>query len=97
MKKEATIHSEHASKYLTVLCRHFSRKVESVWDECRGHVIFPMGEAQFYADQSRQTLRIECEADDEVKLKHVLAIIDGHVHLFSRREPLQLDWVVMAV
>lgn len=92
MKKKTTIYSEHASKYLTVLCRHFSRKVDAVWDEVSGHVTFPMGEARMQVEPSNSALTIYCCADEEEKLQTIMAIIESHVHLFARREPIELVW-----
>ncbi|EGA72264.1 hypothetical protein VISI1226_05703 [Vibrio sinaloensis DSM 21326] len=92
MVKFTTIQSEHASKYLTVLCRHFARKVDSTWDDDRGHVTFPMGEASMLVDHEKQQLTISCSASDEDKLKGVIGIIESHVHLFARREPIALVW-----
>tara|TARA_Y100001956_G_C4126958_1_gene190687 strand:+ start:1223 stop:1504 length:282 start_codon:yes stop_codon:yes gene_type:complete len=90
MIQTTTIQSEHASKYLTVLCRHFSRKVEAKWDDLNGHVNFPMGEATMRVEEDN--LLIQCKAEDEHKLKGVIAIIESHVHLFSRRETITLQW-----
>lgn len=90
MIQTTTIQSEHASKYLTVLCRHFSRKVDATWDDVSGHVHFPMGEATMRVDND--ILTICCEAEDKEKLQGVIAIIDSHVDLFSRREKIALVW-----
>lgn len=44
MIKETTkIESEHASKYLVTLCRHFARKVPATWNDEKGLVTFPVG------------------------------------------------------
>lgn len=92
MEKKTTIYSEHASKYITVLCRHFARKVDAEWDEVSGNVAFPMGEVEMRADPSRSALTIYCRADGKDKLNTVMAIIESHVHLFARREPIELVW-----
>ncbi|WP_282175996.1 DUF2218 domain-containing protein [Vibrio nereis] len=92
MEKYTVIHSEHVSKYLVVLCRHFARKVEANWDDENGEVHFPMGKAYMRADGTTNTLTIRCTAEDEHKVNGVISIIDSHVHMFSRREALELSW-----
>ncbi|HCE3707127.1 TPA: DUF2218 domain-containing protein [Vibrio parahaemolyticus] len=92
MIKETTqIESEHASKYLVTLCRHFARKVSATWDEQSGLVTFPVGKAEF--SLNGLCLIIACEADSEKQLEQVKGIIESHVEMFSRRETLELDWI----
>ncbi|UUM32835.1 DUF2218 domain-containing protein [Vibrio japonicus] len=92
MEKYTVIQSEHVSKYLVVLCRHFARKVESTWDDEKGEVHFPVGKAYMATDVTKNTLTIRCVAENEQKVNGVIAVIDSHVHMFSRRETLQLTW-----
>ncbi len=92
MQITTTIQSDKAEKYLVVLCRHFSRKVEAQWDESYGTVRFPLGEAVFRVNDERDKLLITCTADTQLNLNRVRGVIDGHVHLFSRRDPIKLTW-----
>lgn len=96
MEKYTVIQSEHASKYLTVLCRHFGRKVKATWDDEVGEVNFPMGNSYMAVNSQDNTLTIRCVAEDEQKLNGVISIIDAHVDMFSRRETLTLTWNVQA-
>ncbi|MBW3696076.1 DUF2218 domain-containing protein [Vibrio sp. T187] len=86
------IQTEHASKYLTVMCRHFARKVPAKWDESEGRVDFPIGVTEFEADNDAQKLTIHCRTESEELLTRLKSIIEGHVDLFSRRETITLDW-----
>ncbi|MGF1754928.1 DUF2218 domain-containing protein [Vibrio makurazakiensis] len=86
------IESEHASKYLSVMCRHFGRKVPAKWDEREGKVEFPVGTASFIVNDNSTALKIICNADSEQKLEIQKSIIAGHVELFSRREVIELNW-----
>ncbi|MGB1320244.1 MAG: DUF2218 domain-containing protein [Vibrio gallaecicus] len=87
------IHSPHAGKYLSTLCRHFGRKVKSTWDEERGVVEFPIGVSKFEYDDKKSELIITCYSGDKTQLDRQQLIIESHVHQFSRRETLILDWV----
>ncbi|MEP2759800.1 MAG: DUF2218 domain-containing protein [Roseibium sp.] len=85
-----TIKTASASKYLQQLCKHFAHKVPVDWDTSKGEVSFPGGYCRLDAEPDQ--LAIRCEADEEVKLTRVKAIIDDHVKRFAWREDLTLEW-----
>lgn len=89
----ALIESEHVEKYLQVLCRHFSRKVEAEWDTHFGVVKFAMGETVMKIEPNTQQLTITCHAADPNSLNSIKSIIDSHVELFGRRESIELTWI----
>ena len=84
------IETEKASKYLSVLCRHFSRKVAATWNEAHGEINFPVGRCMMIVNDNE--LLIECRSKDEEQLEKQHTIIDSHLHLFSRREPIEAVW-----
>jgi hypothetical protein len=86
------IQTEHASKYLMTLCRHFARKVESEWSELQGAVKFPKGDCEMHVDTTKNQLVIFCSAENEVDLALIKSILESHVELFSRRETVTLSW-----
>ncbi|WP_394251980.1 DUF2218 domain-containing protein [Vibrio profundi] len=86
------IHSSNASKYLTVLCRHFARKVSADWSDTQGVVEFPVGTSRFLVNDQSDMLTIVCSASNQKELDVQKSIIEGHVHLFSRREKISLEW-----
>jgi hypothetical protein len=88
----AIIESEHVEKYLHVLCRHFSRKVEAQWDTHFGMVKFAMGEMVMKIEPGARQLTISCHASDSDALNTLKSIIDNHVELFGRRESVELIW-----
>ena len=88
-----TIKSEHAQKYLQVLCRHFSRKVEAKWNEHQGAVLFPVGTTMMKVDDERGTLSMTCYALNKSNLEAQKSIIDQHVNMFERRESIELTWL----
>ncbi|NAX22086.1 DUF2218 domain-containing protein [Vibrio sp. V39_P1S14PM300] len=86
------VHSEHVSKYLVVLCRHFARKVHAQWDEWQGIVHFPVGTARMEVDEKRSTLSIFCEAEDDKQLAMLKQVLEQHMEMFARREAIVLIW-----
>lgn len=91
-KTLTSIQTEHASKYLMTLCRHFARKVESEWNEQQGSVKFPKGECEMHVNTAKNQLVIVCSAENESNLALIKSILDSHVKLFSRRETFVLSW-----
>ncbi|HHP0463634.1 TPA: DUF2218 domain-containing protein [Vibrio harveyi] len=92
MIKETTkIESEHASKYLVTLCRHFARKVPATWNDEKGLVTFPVGSTEFRLEG--ECLLVICEAESEEFLVKVKAVVASHIEMFSRRETIELTWV----
>lgn len=79
-----------ASRYLTRLCFHFSRKIRVDYDEEQGRAEFPWGVCRFVAGP--QALHFDCEAEDAERLERVRFAIDEHVKLFSRKAPLSVAW-----
>ncbi|MBF4252989.1 DUF2218 domain-containing protein [Vibrio anguillarum] len=88
----AVIHSSHSAKYLTVLCRHFSRKVTANWNETEGEVHFPSGVTSLLLDETKQQLLIQCHSENQQQLEQQMAIINSHIQMFARREPITLEW-----
>jgi len=84
--------TEYASKYLMTLCRHFSRKVESEWNEQQGSVKFPKGNCEMHVNTTKGQLVIICSAENQSDLALVKSILESHVKLFSRRETFVLNW-----
>lgn len=88
----SVIKSEHASKYLSVLCRHFSRKVDATWDDYQGTITFSIGVTSIQVNQAGNELSIVCQSDNKALLEEQKSVINRHVALFSRRESINLEW-----
>ncbi len=84
------ITTPNASVYLQRLCRHFSRKVNAEWDETQGRVDFPVGRCLMQADESR--LSFVCSSADQDQLNIHKGIIEGHIALITKREPVEVKW-----
>ncbi|MGF1695281.1 DUF2218 domain-containing protein [Vibrio lamellibrachiae] len=89
---QTTIQSEHASKYLTVLCRHFARKVKAEWDDITGTVHFPVGVTTMRVDSSINQLEVTCTSDSKEQLEEQKLIISQHLDTYSRRETIDVVW-----
>ncbi|HRH86199.1 MAG TPA: DUF2218 domain-containing protein [Rubrivivax sp.] len=87
---EGAVATPRAPELLPRLCRHFAKKVQSSWDERRGEVEFPWGHCTVLAGDEQ--LSFQCRAADEAALAQVRNVLDLHVGMFSRKEPLRIEW-----
>lgn len=88
--RSGSTETPRASTYLDRLCRHFSKKIPVEHDETAGHARFPFGECRLEADET--TLRFHCRADDEASLAKIMDVIERHVWMFTKRDPLEVEW-----
>lgn len=79
-----------ASATLKKLCRHFSHKIETEFDDESGNIQFPFARAQLKADG--QMLSIRVEADDEQGLERGRDVIGNHLIRFATRQEVELSW-----
>ena len=49
MKSSATVPTEHASRYMVQLCKHFGHKIPTEWNDHEGKITFAMGEVALRA------------------------------------------------
>ena len=87
----AQIPTERSGRYLVQLCKHFAHKVPAEWDEASGHIQFEPGVCRIEADPA--SLVLHCEADSELGLAQIKAILEDHVTRFGWRESLTIEWV----
>ncbi|MEM6987040.1 MAG: DUF2218 domain-containing protein [Pseudomonadota bacterium] len=87
----ATVSTDNASRYIRMLCKHFSHKVKVEWDEHSGYAELPSGVARFTAEDN--ALLIELSAVDDAGFAQGRHIIDSHLLRFAHREPdLTISW-----
>lgn len=79
-----------ASRYLEMLCRHFSRKVPSEWDARIGRVDFQPGFCEMVADAD--ALEIRCTAETPAALDRVRFIVTDHFTRFGKKEGVSPAW-----
>ena len=87
---EARIPTEHASKYLQQLCKHFGHKIPATFDAEKGHLTFEMGTTTLTAEPGRLVLRNE--APDPAGLSRLEEVVASHLVRFAFREELRIDW-----
>ncbi|MDZ7855890.1 DUF2218 domain-containing protein [Sphaerotilus sp.] len=79
------------ARVMARLCFHFSRKVQARHDEVQGEVLFPWGRCEFDVVEGGLAVRLSAD-DDAASLQRVREVVDAHVALFSRRQPLAVQW-----
>ncbi len=86
------LETEHASKYLQQMCKHFAHKVDAIYDAQKGNVAFPPGPCEMLAEDG--LLIIICNSDSDEGVKVMQSIIDQHIVKFAWREKLEaLNWI----
>lgn len=90
IERNGSVATPRAPELLPRLCRHFAKKASATWDERRGEVEFPWGRCTL--DASDDALSFHCSAADEASLAQVQNVLDLHIGMFSRKEPLRIAW-----
>ena len=82
----SSVHTEHASRYLQQLCKHFAHKVPVEFTPEEAECRFPFGTAWLRADKERLTVEIEAaDADQRARAQDVVEV---HLLRFAFREKL---------
>lgn len=89
-KSETAIGTEHASRYLQQLCKHFAHKIPATCDEHVGEISFSIGECRLKAEGA--TLRILLEAPGADDMEQLKDVVIRHLVRFAFREELAVDW-----
>lgn len=82
-----TFETEHASKYLQQLCKHFAHKVDVEYSETEGHAALPVGPAVMQARGN--LLTVEITLTEPEGLERAQMIIDSHLQKFAFREAFE--------
>ena len=86
----ADVATEHASRYLQQLCKHWSHKFPVEFDASHGAIDLTIGRTVLDADAA--TLRIEATANDDASLERLETVVADHIKRFAFREELAFDW-----
>ncbi|MFA6267180.1 MAG: DUF2218 domain-containing protein [Pseudolabrys sp.] len=89
-RSTADVTTEHASRYLQQLCKHFAHKRPVTFDAQKGQISFSSGECHLTADGGVLTLS-QTSPDDE-HLAQLQDVVERHLVRFAFREELKLDW-----
>lgn len=93
-RSTAVIATEHASKYLQQLCKHFAHKVSVEFDTERGRIDFPFGDCRLQAGEN--ALTIDCATKTDEELERAQNVVFDHLKRFAWREELEANWSVSA-
>lgn len=88
---KAAVRTEHASRYLQQLCKHWSHKFSVDFDPHRGRVPFSESdEVIFTADDAALTMTLSvADPDQQARMQ---GVIDDHLKRFAFREELDIVW-----
>lgn len=87
----STVQTEHASRYLQQLCKHFRHKIPVEFAPEAGECRFPFGIARLRADGGHLT--VEIEAPDGDRRARMQEVIEVHLLRFAFREDLgPMSW-----
>ena len=90
MNAQATFKTERGNRYLTALCHHFGRKLESMHDGESGWVRFPFGRCELRSKAGE--LKLFAAADSQPDLDAVIEVVTNHLERFAFREDPKLEW-----
>lgn len=76
--------TEHASRYLQQLCKHFAHKIEVQFDETSGMAQFPFALARLTA--TAKGLSVVLTAETKEGLEQGRGVLDSHLKTFAFRE-----------
>ena len=85
----ADITTQHASRYLQQLCKHFGHKVPVEFTAQVGKIDLPFGTCQLTATAS--ALRLQASAADDV-IDRTEKVIGDHLARFAFRENPTIAW-----
>lgn len=86
----AVVPTEHASRYLQQLCKHWAHKFETEFTATAGRIALPLGQTTLAADDAALTIDLlVAEGGDLDGLRNV---VQSHIERFAFRETLQFDW-----
>lgn len=97
----ALVPTDHASKYLQQLCKHWEHHLQVEFTPENGTVIFPRdargqdhpGDAVVTLDVAESGLAVRIDASSDEQLEGLKGAVARHLDRFAFREaPLAFDW-----
>ncbi len=84
----ADIATQHASRYLQQLCKHWSHRYAAEFDRSHSVVHLNGAVCEFDAQPGQLAMRLMCE-DARQRL---CGVVSEHLQRFAFREALAIDW-----
>jgi uncharacterized protein len=92
-KFQAGVPTEHASRYLQQLCKHWSHRFPVEFDPAHGVVHMNGADCTFDAEPNRLSLVLE--GKDQDTLSRLCNVVSEHLKRFAHREEIDVRWVAM--
>ncbi|RIY03345.1 DUF2218 domain-containing protein [Aureimonas flava] len=86
----ADVTTQHASRYLQQLCKHWAHKFSVEFDPHRGTIEMPAARIALEARNDR--LLVDVNAEDAAALERMEGVVAEHIVRFAFREDLVFDW-----
>ena len=82
--------TEHGSRYLQQLCKHWAHKFEVSFDAQQGRIVMPEDRVvTLTATPAKLEITLDAPAEATA---HMRGIVDSHIARFAFREELVFDW-----
>ncbi|HEY0123143.1 MAG TPA: DUF2218 domain-containing protein [Rhizobium sp.] len=89
----SSVKTDHASRYLQQLCKHWSHKFAIEFNEIAGNVPFsPEASLELKADTSSLLMTLHVENPQD--LERMQTVVADHLKRFAFREELDVVWTV---
>ncbi|NTF43966.1 MULTISPECIES: DUF2218 domain-containing protein [Rhizobium] len=94
-KSVSTVRTDHASRYLQQLCKHWSHRFEVEFNEAAGKVPFsPESSLGLAANATSLIMTLTVEKSED--LERMQAVVADHLKRFAFREELDIAWTADA-
>ncbi len=90
MEFHADIKTDHASRYLQQLCKHWSHRFQVEFDPAHGTVRLDGAECTF--DAEPHLLRLRLQGEDPKIVPGLCDVVTEHLKRFAFREELDVQW-----
>lgn len=90
VRSQGWARTEHASRYLVQVCRHFAEHVVADWGDGWGLIDFGWGVCRLGV--APETLLLHAQAADEPGLARVEYVVGEHLERFGLAESLRVRW-----
>lgn len=90
----AAVRTEHASRYLQQLCKHFAHKLPVTFDPQSGQIEFSIGICRLRA--SGETLTLDLVAGEAGEMPQLQDVVMRHLVRFAFSEALAIEWTEAA-
>ncbi|MDO9416811.1 DUF2218 domain-containing protein [Pararhizobium sp.] len=88
---KAKVVTEHASRYLQQLCKHWGHKYGVTFDPAQGTIVFDeTSSCELKADPT--TLFLTVHHSDADKIERLAEVVAVHITRFAFREELDIHW-----